>query len=98
MDNGNLILPPFIASDYKQEVHAQVNINLFSQKSLIPNLLNFRHTGALQKTSLEKFSHVMSTIEQVQCLFSYFYPDAVTERLNLEMMLPYKRSCNHNLY
>jgi len=23
MDNGNLILPPFRASDYKQEVHAQ---------------------------------------------------------------------------
>ena len=23
MDNGNLIFPPFQASDYKQEVHAQ---------------------------------------------------------------------------
>ena len=26
MDNGNLILPPFRASDYKQEVHAQVSL------------------------------------------------------------------------
>ena len=29
MDNGNLILPPFRASDYKQEVHAQVSLLLF---------------------------------------------------------------------
>ena len=29
MDNGNLILPPFRASDYKQEVHAQVSFLLF---------------------------------------------------------------------
>ena len=28
MDNGNLILPPFRASDYKQEVHAQVSLLL----------------------------------------------------------------------
>ena len=25
MDNGNMILPPFRATDYKQEVHAQVD-------------------------------------------------------------------------
>ena len=65
MDNGKLILPPFRTSDYKQEVHAEVNINLFSQKSLIPNILNFRHTGALKKVSWEKFSHKMSTLEWV---------------------------------
>jgi hypothetical protein len=31
MDNGNLILPPFRASDYKQEVHAQVQYWYSSQ-------------------------------------------------------------------
>jgi hypothetical protein len=34
MDNGNLILPPFRASDYKQEVHAQVRLRSFMDSPL----------------------------------------------------------------
>ena len=39
MDNGNLILPPFRASDYKQEVHAQVSFLLHTSPCPVVHLL-----------------------------------------------------------
>ena len=39
MDNGNLILPPFRASDYKQEVHAQVSLLLHTSPCPVVHLL-----------------------------------------------------------
>ena len=39
MDNGNMILPPFRVTDYKQEVHAQVDwvfIKIFTVNPAAP--------------------------------------------------------------
>ena len=73
MDNGNLILPPFRASDYKQEVHAQVSLLLFIVVVIvvlltIPTIL--RRTVVLRRTSWERFSLGMFTCEQVQSTLS----------------------------
>ena len=73
MDNGNLILPPFRASDYKQEVHAQVSLLLFIVVVIvvlltIPTIL--RRTVVLRRTSWERFSLGMFTSEQVHSTLS----------------------------
>ena len=80
MDNGNLILPPFRASDYKQEVHAQVSLLLFTFVIfiiiaiiaiaiifLITTIL--RHTVVSRRMSWERFSLGMFMCEQVQSTF-----------------------------
>ena len=74
MDNGNLILPPFRASDYKQEVHAQVSLVLFIVAVVIVVFLMIttilRRTVVSRRTSWEKFSLGMFTCEQVQSTLS----------------------------
>ena len=70
MDNGNLILPPFRASDYKQEVHAQVSLLLLIVVVVVVFLIILRRTVVSRRTSWERFSLGMFTCEQVQSTLS----------------------------
>ena len=72
MDNGNLILPPFRASDYKQEVHAQVSLLVLIVVVIVVFLILtiLRRTVVLRRMSWERFSLGMFTCEQVQSTLS----------------------------